>query len=561
MYDSEVEIWNTLLKWLEEKHPGFESNLSLRDIPGVERGLTAGRDLKKDDTLLHIPSTCMLNPLTLLPNSPIPSHLFPQTKSTNTNVSSPSPKESSTPVPKRARTDKPRKLDTTQLLTLHLALTKDPQERYKSDWAPYIDSLPKSFRPWHPLTWVVPLDEEQRSSGQKEKQREEWIWYNHLYQIGLSGSTRLKVQDVKKRFDQDYEVLSDVLKEEEPFKSQNLVESIEKEVILWAWLNVNTRSISIPLGLPAPSERNNHTLVPIMDFINHSSNEKLITPRVKQLPTPSARMRKQSASSTAKSNGLDKDIALPSPPLTSSAKSNGSTNGTNSMGLRKADQHLLPNKIDFKLVCQEGGLRKDEEVFFEYGGHSSSTLFAEYGFCEIPTKSKNGWLSMKYGEVDLTPYINELWEEQDEDDQEEKKAVLQDIGCWGGNTIHCQPSPVHPSHSLLMTLRLIHLPSNSPKLTNISRGLVTYLSPANETSVMMTLENMLKRVIKDSHKRQKDLNKLIGHSIHAKEENGEKEEVNAEQRGIIGMLSSMCEEEQVIARSLLDRLEKGVDFS
>ncbi|WWC69104.1 uncharacterized protein I206_103040 [Kwoniella pini CBS 10737] len=538
MIDKEIEEWNNVLKWLEEKHPGFESNLSLRDLPGLERGMTASKDLKKGETLLHIPSTCMLNPLTLLPNSLIPSHLFPQSVSRN------NPNDSTTPISKKARMEKGRKLDTTQLLTLHLALTKDSKNRYKSNWKEYIESLPKTFRPWHPLTWVVsPILTQKENVPQVE-----WKWFNHLYDIGLSQAAKLKVQDVKKRFDEEYEILVEVLTEEEPFKSQNLVESIDKEVILWAWLNVNTRSISIPLGLPSPSERNNHTLVPIMDFINHSSNEKIVTPRVKQVPTASSRIRKLSMST--KSNGSKSDIALPSPPLTTN-------NGNTTMGLRKADQHLLPNKIDFKLVCQDNGLKKDEEVFFEYGGHSSSTLFAEYGFCEIPVvPEEDGWLNMKYGEVDLTHYVSELWENQNEEDKEEKKQVLEDIGCWGGNTIHCQPSPVHPSHSLLMTLRLIHLPSNSPKLTNISRGLVTYVSPANENSTMMTLESILKKVIKDSQKRHKSLKKLVK---YPEPENGKI--LTSQQIGIIKMLCSMCDEEQILSQSLLERIESGVvDF-
>ncbi|OCF71488.1 hypothetical protein I204_07546 [Kwoniella mangroviensis CBS 8886] len=533
MTKDDSKEWDSLIKWLEEKHPGFERNLSLRDVPGLERGLVTSKKLKKGDILFHIPSSCMLNPLTLLPNSPIPSHLFPQT------VSKSVPTSSLTPVQKKPRIgNPPRKLDTTQLLTLHLALTKDPRGRYKSDWQVYIDSLPITFRPWHPLTWIVsPFD---------KAQKEERVWWNHLYTIGLSESTKMKVQDVKNRFEKDYEVLCEVLKEEEPFKSQGLDGIISKEDILWAWLNVNTRSISIPLGLPGPSERNNHTLVPLMDFINHSSNESLITPKVKQLPTPSSsRTRKPSVTTKTSTNGL------PSPPLPS--KTNGHTDAN--IGLRN-NAVLLPNKIDFQLSCPDRGLDANDEVLFEYGGHSSSTLFAEYGFCENLSlvdgvnadEQTNSWLDMKYGEVDLTSYINELWDQQDQEDKEEKRQVLEDIGCWGGNTLHAQPSPCHPSHSLLMTIRLLHLPTSSPKLSNISKGLITYISPQNETSTLLTLEGICKSVIKEATKRDKVLEKLV------------KEEKNHEKIGVIGMLRAMRDEEKVICGEVLTRLEKGDDF-
>ncbi|WWC89696.1 uncharacterized protein L201_004621 [Kwoniella dendrophila CBS 6074] len=624
---SDVETWDNLLKWLEEKHPGFEYNLSLRDVPGVERGLVAPHDLKKGDTLLHIPSTCMLNPLTLMssPNQPIPLHLFPQTNRSSST-------SSTTPVNKKPRTSlqlhqqPSRKLDTTQLLTLHLALTKDPKERYKSYWKPYIDSLPKKFRPWHPLTWIIPLHQ----SNHDDKDDKEWEWWNNLYELGLSKSTKLKVEDVKKRFNKDYDVLIDVLREEEPFKSHNLIDVISQEDILWAWLNVNTRSISIPLGLSGPSERNNHTLVPIMDFINHSSNETIITPRVKQLPTPSSSVSKTRKSSTSTSESTNK---MPQSAIISNGNSNNSistsainpattsaSNGVNNgFSLRKAEQHLLPNKIDFRLLCPEKGLDKDEEVYFEYGGHSSSTLFAEYGFCEIPksddipkptsssikngehpikdklNKEKilngnkdntlgretldgdtnnieksideqddklNGWLNMKYGEVDLTSYINELWENQDEKEKEEKKQVLEDIDCWGGNTIHSQPLPTHPSHSLLMTLRLIHLSlsstqGNNNKLSSISRGLITYISLSNENQMLISLENILKQVINNAEKRLKKINKLIREVDKSEEEN----KIFKEKQSVLNMLLAMCEEEKVICQSLLERLEKGEDLS
>lgn len=88
-----------------------------------------------------IPSGALLNPLTLLSNplNSIPIHLFPS-----------APSHSS----KRRRTRSSKSLNTTQLLTLHLVLTRDKEDRHASGWKEYIDTIPQDFD-WHPLSWLV----------------------------------------------------------------------------------------------------------------------------------------------------------------------------------------------------------------------------------------------------------------------------------------------------------------------------------------------------------------------------------------------------------------------
>lgn len=159
-----------------------------------------------------IPSGALLNPLTLLasPLNSIPSHLFP---------SAPSHRA------KKRRISSSGSLNTTQLLTLHLLLTRDAEKRHPSDWQTYIDSIPQDFS-WHPLSWIHKGDKRMDS---------------------VPEAARTKVQGVHKRFEEDMAVLKRVLvrdqreanahiqDEEDPFAGQQLGLMIDD--YLWAWLS------------------------------------------------------------------------------------------------------------------------------------------------------------------------------------------------------------------------------------------------------------------------------------------------------------------------------------
>lgn len=152
--------------------------------------------------------------------------------------------------------------------------------------------------------------------------------------------------------------------------------------------SVNTRTVSVPLDLAGPSSLQNHTLVPILDLINHSSKD------TEKIPTP---------------------IQYPT----------NSPSGPGSTPSRGQQPHLIPGKIGFRLIAPERGLSKDEEIKFEYGGHSSEMLFTEYGFCP---EGKNGdWLGQVHGECD----VNDLVEEMFPIRSEKVKTVLQELGCLG----------------------------------------------------------------------------------------------------------------------------------
>lgn len=186
---------------------------------------------------------------------------------------------------------------------------------------------------------------------------------------------------------------------------------------------VNTRTVSIPLDLPSPSDTHNHTLVPILDMINHSSSPSVSRPM-----------------QIALSGGIPQKRSYSSALSGSSSPSTASPSGG------------VPGKIGFRLMAPPGGLREGEEVTFEYGPHCNGTLFAEYGFLLRPKKrkapseatdmsngfaktkakdeeeepSENPWLNTKHGEVDIEHLVNDLTEEIE--NRAEKLQLVEDMG-------------------------------------------------------------------------------------------------------------------------------------
>ena len=145
-------------------------------------------DYQAGETILEIPSSALLNPLTISTTPLIPDHLFPLTskpppaKKTKTSRSS---------VPSTST-----RLNTTQLLTLYLALTRDTKSRTASPWKTYLATLPESFWPWHPLTWFYKEGEDG--------------WWQKLLQL-IPASTLTMLEGVKERYEEDLKILRTVL--------------------------------------------------------------------------------------------------------------------------------------------------------------------------------------------------------------------------------------------------------------------------------------------------------------------------------------------------------------
>lgn len=348
----------------------------------------------------------------------------------------------------------------------------------------------------------------------------------------------------------------------EPYVSTGLANKVTDDDLLWGWLNVNTRTVSIPLGLPEyPPEVYNHTLVPLLDMINHSSQS--ISNNPTHVPTAGASVLRRPG--------------------------------------QRAEWHVVPGKVAFRLTAPSGGLKAGEEVTFEYGSHSSATLLSEYGFVEAPrgslpddqpstlleeaiveedesgkrrkgkagpskkrkvdtsqpdgqgilngfSVSSRGWVDAKYAEVDFGPYVDKRWEKVST--RTAKEEVLKAIGCWRKNTIHAQPAPIAPSHTLLMTLRVFHLTaSQAGKLDAIKRGAVTYVSPENEGLVRSTLIELCKEVVAESKAALRRLMKLSDAPDGAR---GDPDRERA-----VGMVSMLWEEQLELCKALLLRIEAG----
>ncbi|EIW66384.1 hypothetical protein TREMEDRAFT_65667 [Tremella mesenterica DSM 1558] len=453
-----------------------------------------------------------------------------------------------------------------------MALTR--REGYADDWKPYLDTLPTNFRPWHPLTWLIPYDtspictpktntstndaEQENESledvhkNRKKRKRQSEVdgnedieqrrqWWLSLY-ANIPLSARKKVDVVKGRYEDDLVVLRNVLVNEGSFGSDGLEKEVTGEDLLWAWLIVNTRSVTLALGLPEyPPDVYNHTLVPLLDLLNHSSHPSVGLPH--WIPTASSLPRVRT-----------KNPSGPTPPA---LKNDGHSTFASKPYSGSTEEHLIPGKIS---MCLKSGKDMEEgvEVSFEYGGHGSEVLMAEYGFVEGPSSSRqspiseipggsdasdagaklqksgrsksprtsnvspevikegnvkdkdtkhNGkhdhssavarrWLEMPHAQVDLDHLIEPLWHTINDGDL--KKDVLREMKYSGKNTIYANPSPA-PSHSLLMTLRILHLtPEQKDKLDPIKKFLVTYVSPDNEEKVRNTLSTMCKEVVNDA---------------------------------------------------------------
>ena len=130
-----------------------------------------------------VPAPALLNPLTILKSerNTVPTHLFPEPLHRSDR--------------KKRRISAVQRLNTTQLLTLHLVLTRDNEQRHQSDWQAYFETLPQSFRPGHPLVWAVDAEAESVNG----------FWAK------IPSEAAAIVRRVKARFDGDLEVIRKVL--------------------------------------------------------------------------------------------------------------------------------------------------------------------------------------------------------------------------------------------------------------------------------------------------------------------------------------------------------------
>lgn len=259
---------------------------------------------------------------------------------------------------------------------------------------------------------------------------------------------------------------------------------------------VNTRSVSLPLGFSGPTELFNHSLVPILDLANHSSNPTI--PRPRQIPAPLAAIH-----------------PCPAQP---------STSGPSRMADGRVG-HLIPGRIAYSLVAPSEGFERGKELRFEYHGLCNTELWAEYGFAESPHPSESpndgsaelpprhppeevktlrrvppdavaagSWTTAPHSGVSVAHLVESRWTFH-----AEKEQTLRTIGCWDRWSLH--PCPTYEaSHGLMMALRVKHLTEEEigkGKLAAIGRYTVDYVSEDNERKVKETLREMCNELVSE----------------------------------------------------------------
>lgn len=129
-------------------------------------------------------------------------------------------------------------MTTTQTLSLYLALNRRStaqkgHSRY-SPWTAYFATLPTSFRPWHPLTWLI-------EPVPNAPEPEYWSLFNHLGKTYVPESAHAKLQDMLERYKADVKVMergvSQSLENSQDDSLRDAWSQVTEEDTLWAWLN------------------------------------------------------------------------------------------------------------------------------------------------------------------------------------------------------------------------------------------------------------------------------------------------------------------------------------
>ncbi|KAK7054916.1 hypothetical protein VNI00_003379 [Paramarasmius palmivorus] len=255
-------------------------------------------------------------------------------------------------------------LSATQLISLHLLL-HHPDKGASPDpkFGPYIATLPRDFA-FHPLTWAV-----------NESELVEYLPPSH--------ADALKA--LLARYYTDRVAVLGYLE-----RSQQLEDDLDVSKYLWSWLCVNTRCIFHHLK-KTRSDPDNLSLVPILDFANHSS-------------------------------------ILPSMmPSAASAHTKPQHGGIGSFTL------FGPADV---------GTKANEELFLRYGAHCNRVLFIEYGFilpeAEQPSR-----------EIEVDDLVEILFRDRG-DAGTWAKEVLDENNYWKDYTLH----EAYPSYRLITALRL-----------------------------------------------------------------------------------------------------------
>ncbi|UZJ56886.1 hypothetical protein CBS101457_006206 [Exobasidium rhododendri] len=397
--------------------------------PISERGLVLTAPITPSETILLLPAESLLNVRTL--KGTLPDAFLPSKEN-------PSHPDHWTDSDDEGSVDEARlPLTSVQALTLTLARWKTTKRREGAERGgtaaeDRIEELLCSFPPDYPtfpIMWQIIVQAESSSS-------DETMQACRALLEALPAHVAHLCDRVYKRFVKDVRAIR-VSVEREGKTLQLPEKHLPLTDLGWAWCSVNSRCVFVPLGLKP--HQDNFTLAPLLDMANHTMKKDL-----------------ECKVTWTSTGGLQ---------LRAPAKSH-------------RPQGFLPG----------------QEVMITYGAHSNGTLLSEYGFTLPSTTSSRptSWDGNPFAEVNVDAMVEaELLEEKDEQARYKKSRLLQEHGYWKDYTIHPFPSPAHPSHRLLIALRLIAipllgLPSSQPSSSTAKRQRVQ-----NEENNVKKWEDML----------------------------------------------------------------------
>ncbi|KAJ3936859.1 MAG: hypothetical protein NXY57DRAFT_82908 [Lentinula lateritia] len=401
--------WRNLLSWLHDHGMDTSDNSLLVErrltYPGTEHyGLYAKKALSPKTTLFTIPRTALLNRKTL---------------SSYYGIAA-------------------KSLSAMQMISLHLLLHRPLPDRESLDplFGPYISTLPQNFD-YHPLSWTT-----KRNIGPSlDILPPDAFWALQ----DLSSKFRNDLAAVSSFVHDHAHILEAASKAPSEFMEDN--ESLVHDY-LWAWLNVNTRCIFHQIK-NSPSDPDNITLCPILDFANHSSHLPGMNP-----PSP--------GNGNLRSN-LYRDFSLLSP--------------------------------------SDSSVDADSELHLQYGAHCNRVLFIEYGFVLSADSIPEDQRTL---EVNVDDIVEALVVEKGETGVWIKSVLVSD-SYWRDWTMHYASGSAFPSYRLVIALRLISifpsgpLPSSSEAMLrpwkNVVLGHCDKLSSNLEEAWCNILRNVCTTVI------------------------------------------------------------------
>lgn len=245
---------NALLSWMgndptnsTKSNSHVSAKLEVKDVPGSGRGLYANAPITRNERLIRIPPSYLLNFSTVLahilkhnPECQVPSSV-PQ------NLHVPAAKKDAVgQIYSDLKLETLLSLSSFQIVSLFLVLEKSRGK--DSFWKPFIDMLPPIEElDLCPLVW--------KAMG--------FPAADELWRM-LPRLARKHSESVLARYEKDLGVVEALLKDSALFNEQSF---------LWAWLCINSRCLYMEIP-QAKDSADNFTMAPYVDFLNHLSEDQ-----------------------------------------------------------------------------------------------------------------------------------------------------------------------------------------------------------------------------------------------------------------------------------------------